>query len=178
MGPAFLPATVVWPQNPSAHLSSFILSPLLCLICEHRDLASFSCILIRVREHRNWGRLKTRKGAEVSHLSPVRILSWQRQALVQLLDDTSSDSVAQLLLCVSCVTAAPFLFSKLLCQFTMHVVTYSALIWLPFCFSETMIVYGRAVMCCQHRLLATCWQWPNIAWDTVSLWNGLTMLRL
>lgn len=77
---------------------------------------------------------------------------------------------AQLFLCLSRMTAALFLFSKLLCQFSMHVVTNPALIRLPSCSVEMMIAYGRAVMCCQHRLLAPCWQWSDIAWD-----NGVTV---
>lgn len=166
LGPSFCPPipTIFWVH----HYSSSVNPKIWC----HFPASSSEWKL------RNWGRQKTRKGAEVSPSSPIGSLSWQRQAPVQLLASMGLDNVAQLLLCILCVTAAPVLFSKLLCQFTMHVVTYSALIWLPFCFSETMIVYGRAVMCCQHRLLTTCWQWPNIAWDTVSLWNGLTMLRL
>lgn len=147
----------------------------LCMYSD--DLASLSCPH-QCESLGIEGWLKTLKKAEVSHASPWGIIFWQREALVHLLPNMNLDNVAQLLLCILYVTAAPFLFSKLWCQFAMHVVTYSALIWLPFYFSETMIVYGRAVMCCQHRLLAACWQWPNIAWDVVSLWNGLTMLRL
>jgi hypothetical protein len=108
---AFLPAVAVWLDHPPTCPSYFILGTLCLLTCQFSHLMPFPSVSIML-SCGSWAGLRT--GAPLCSLQGLFVGRGRRWHGI------------------TCVAAAPFLCSKLLCQFTMHVVTYSALIWCHF----------------------------------------------